>query len=353
MIVALGSVPALLWAIRQSLVPLPIDLAIISTSGVSTISFHAGVAMRAFAPTAGPFHLGILAGTVLIIAVVFSLRAGRWYPLALLAGAALGLSITRGNIGATAVALVVMAIIQATPRDRLKLAVTGAPAVVLALVLASVAASLPTVSVTPVAPPPAGTNGGGAAGSGAPASDEPAPELPSLEEDRSFQFRLLFWRDQLEAIVERPLLGYGTSAAADGFDDAYAGTDSRHFGPHSLYTKPALELGVIGFILFATIFVGVFVSILRIVRANRLLATISIGLFVLVTVSGLTGPMLDAYPFNVLFWATLGWVVLWQPARSRTVERNVPTATADEVREAGRVPLSRLAEGRGMGFPES
>ncbi len=79
-IVALGSIPALLWAIRQSLVPLPIDLAIISTSGVSSISFHAGVAMRAFAPTAGPFHLGILAGTVLIIAVVFSQRAGRWVP---------------------------------------------------------------------------------------------------------------------------------------------------------------------------------------------------------------------------------------------------------------------------------
>ncbi len=163
-----------------------------------------------------------------------------------------------------------------------------------------------------------------------PAVIDPPVVLPSLEEDRSFQFRLLFWREQLEAFVERPLLGYGTSAAADGFEDAYAGTGSRHFGPHSLYTKPALELGVVGLILFAAILLAVFISILRIVEANRLLATLSIGLFTLVTVSGLTGPMLDAYPFNVLFWATLGWVVVWQPARAPTVERDVPTATADE-----------------------
>ena len=313
-IIALGSIPALLWAIRQSWFPQPFDLQIITTSGVSSISFHAGVAMRAFAPTAGPFHLGILAGTVLIIAVVYSLRSGRWFPLALLAGTALGLSITRANIGATAAAVVVMAIIQATGRDRLKLAAVGAPAIALALVFASVAASAPTDPTTPASPPPAGVDSGDGDGDG------PVAELPSLEEDQNFQFRLQFWREQLEAIVERPLIGYGTSAAADGFDADYEGTGSRNFGPHSLYTKPALELGLIGFIVFMAILVGAFVAMLRILSVNRRLATISIGLFVLVTVSGLTGPMLDAYPFNVIFWATLGWVVVWQPARSPAVQ---------------------------------
>lgn len=330
-VVALGSIPALLWAIRQAFVPLPIDLAIISTAGASPISFHAGIAMRAFAPTAGPFHLGILAGTVLIIAAVFSQRAGRWFLLSLLAGAALGLSITRANIGATAVALVVMALIQATTRERTKLVLTGAPAVALALVLGFAAATLPAVSVAPPSQPPASAGAGATSGPGAGnGAGGPVVEVPSLDEDQNFQFRLLFWREQLEAFVERPLIGYGTSAAADGFDDVYAGTDSRHFGPHSLYTKPALELGVVGIILFATILVGFFVSIVRIVQTNGLLATLSMGLFILVTVAGLTGPMLDAYPFNVLFWATVAWVVVWQPARSPAVERTVPPAAANE-----------------------
>jgi hypothetical protein len=69
---------------------------------------------------------------------------------------------------------------------------------------------------------------------------------------------------------------------------------------------------------------------LRIVQTNRLLATLSIGLYMLVTVAGLTGPMLDAYPFNVVLWATVAWVVVWQPARSPAVPRNAPAPAANE-----------------------
>lgn len=306
-VVALGSIPAFLWAIRQAFVPLSIDLAVITTAGASPISFHAGQTMRAFSPTAGPFHLGILSGTVLLVAVAFGQRSTRWFSLALLAAVALGLSITRANIGATAAAVVVMAVVQATTRDRLRLLAAGMPAVALAFVMALAVTSLPEVPVTPGAPPAAGGGGGSGAGGAGPIID-----APSLEEDRSLQFRLIFWREQLSAIADRPLVGYGTSAAADGFDRDYAGTNSRNFNPHSLFTKPALELGVVGFVLFIGILITALISILRTNGANRLLATISIGLFVLVTVSGLTGPMLDAYPFNVLFWATLGWVVVWR-----------------------------------------
>jgi O-Antigen ligase len=317
-LVALGSIPALLWAIRQSFAPLPMDLAIIETAGASEISFRAGVAIRAFAPTAGPFHLGILAGTVLVIAVALSRTVPRWILLSLLAGAALGLSITRANIIAAALAIVVMALLQVDLRERLRLVAFGVPAIVLALGMAVVATSTPDIPGLPEPPPPVAspTTGGQGDGNGGPGDGGSPVEVPSLGDDTNLQYRLIFWREQLDAFRERPLIGYGTSSAADGFGNDYEGTGSRHFGPHSVYTKPALELGIVGLVLFLTILVGAFLAILRIVKTDRLLATLAMGILVLVAASGLTGPMLDAYPFNVLFWATLGWVVASQPKRS-------------------------------------
>ena len=49
----------------------------------------------------------------------------------------------------------------------------------------------------------------------------------------------------------------------------------------------------------------------------------------LVLVSGLTGPMLDAYPFNLLFWAVAGAVV--NRAASRRSDPGTP-ATVDSIR---------------------
>lgn len=37
-------------------------------------------------------------------------------------------------------------------------------------------------------------------------------------------------------------------------------------------------------------------------------ALIGFGLLVMTMVSKLSGPILDAYPFNLLFWATIGWL---------------------------------------------
>jgi hypothetical protein len=39
-------------------------------------------------------------------------------------------------------------------------------------------------------------------------------------------------------------------------------------------------------------------------------ALISIAIFVALSITGLTGPMLDAYPVNLLVWATVGWVAV-------------------------------------------
>ena len=71
--------------------------------------------------------------------------------------------------------------------------------------------------------------------------------------DTSLKFRFGYWKAYLQAIAENPVVGYGTSAAADGFDRDYAGTGKRNFEPHSMYLKPALEMGVGGLVIFVAI----------------------------------------------------------------------------------------------------
>lgn len=300
---ALASLPALAWSIRQSASVLPIELAIIDTSGASPISFHAGAALRAFAPTAGPFHLGILAGSVLLVSLAFAGSRSRsrwWAAVAVIAGIALGASITRANIVASVIAIAVIVLV-ARP-DRLRTAVLAAPAVLATVLSVAIATAVAPVDPGPggpePSPPPSGQPGG----------------IPNPLEDRSLQFRFLFWAEQLSAIAERPIQGYGTSAAADGFGDHYAGTGSRNFQPHSLYLKPALELGLGGLVLFLWIIATLLLALRARWSPRDPVWLAGGGVLVMTLVSGLTGPMLDAYPFNLFFWALAGFVVSLPPA---------------------------------------
>ena len=127
--------------------------------------------------------------------------------------------------------------------------------------------------------------------------------------DRSLQFRFQFWEKQLTAAADQPWIGYGTSSAADGFDRLYVGTSGRNFEPHSIYLKILLEQGVAGFVIFMAILAMLGLIELRRLRSGGVFNRVALAILVLVGVSGLTGPMLDAYPFNLLFWAIAGLAV--------------------------------------------
>jgi O-antigen ligase len=312
-IVALGAIPALLWSIRQFVWPLPSELSIITSSGVSATSFHSGTVLRAFAPAASPFHLGIVAGTIAIIGVVMAAQQRReWAIVSVVAAVALGLSLTRANIIATLVALGFVAAIEVW-RARIAFpavlaGVVGATALTVAILAAG---SQPPYNPTPSSPR-------SSAGAGATAAPTPGGiVIPDPAADRSLRFRFQFWEEQLNAIARQPLIGYGTGSAADGFDRLYRGTGSERFEPHSIYLKVLIEQGFIGFVVFGLFLATLGIIVLRRQRSRALVDTIALGIFTLVVVSGLTGPMLDAYPFNLLFWTFAGIVVSRHVAVSR------------------------------------
>ncbi|MEP6638643.1 MAG: O-antigen ligase family protein [Chloroflexota bacterium] len=341
-IVALGSVLACLFAIRQFVSPAAVDLEILNTSGVSPITFHSGVVLRAFSPTAGPFHLGAIAACVTIISLGLARSGARWWvAVSVIAAVVVGLTLTRANMIAVAVGITMMILVSANGGGRGRAIMNAAPAVlgvVLAALIASGALAAPgttgpppTAIGTETSPEPSDGDGLGGVVTGV---------LNPLE-DRNLQFRFQFWGNFLVAFLERPLVGYGTSAAADGFDRHYANTGSMNFEPHSLYVKSALELGIFGVILIVGILGLAFALGIRARSRAPVLGLIGVGISVVIAVSGITTPMLDAYPVNLLFWSTLGWLALaasrasvgttlWQPARPPTVDRGVPTATADE-----------------------
>lgn len=324
-LVLIVTIPALVWAIRQFFVPIALELAIISTSGASSISFHSGTVLRAFAPTASPFHLGILAGTFVIGASILAgARRDRWLASAILSAIALGLSLTRANLLATVFALIALAVLSFIALRRFRPLVIAGGISAIALVVAVYAASSQPPYVVPgsvgPSPPPATTAPGASPGAPSPVTVTPPPiRIPDPLEDRSLLYRFQFWREQLSAVAERPLIGFGTSSAADGFDRLYAGTRSRNFEPHSIYTKVLLEQGMIGFLVFVVLLAMLLLTALRAVLRrgpDAVFETWVLGILLLVGVSGLTGPMLDAYPFNLLFWAAAGLLV--QSVRSRS-----------------------------------
>lgn len=313
-IFAIGSIPALLFAVRQFFAPTALDFEILYSSGISPITFHSGVVLRAFSPTAGPFHLGVLAACVTVISLALARSGSRWWvAVACLAAATLGLTITRASMIAAIVAVGAMIVISAFGSGRPRAILAAAPAgmaMVLAALIAAGAIGLPALS----------PGGNSDPGSSFPPSASMPPGSESIGgivtgvlnplEDRNLRFRFEFWRSFIIAFAERPLIGYGTSAAADGFDRFYEGTGSRNFEPHSLYLKAALELGILGLLILLAILALALVLSLRVLRLVPVLGLIGIAVLFVFTVSGLTGPMLDAYPLNLLFWSTLGWMAL-------------------------------------------
>lgn len=307
--VVIGSIPALAWAIRQFFIPLDLEIDIVRSAGTSLISFHSGLVLRAFAPTAGPFHLGLLAASIAVASVALTGGTGGrgWLLLAALAGFALGLSITRANVvgGLIAVAIASLMVYRSVPRA----VAAAAPFALAAVIAISVA-----VGVVPAPVPDSPLR-----------SPSPTPASPGDQtldrvedivrgvtnpfEDPSLQFRFGYWQSYLKAVAQRPIVGYGTSAAGDGFDRLYEDSAGRNFDPHSLYLKPALELGIPGALIFLALLGAIVYQAARVRRVAPLVGATALGIVAAVMISGLTGPMLDAYPVNLLFWSTVGWVM--------------------------------------------
>ena len=91
--------------------------------------------------------------------------------------------------------------------------------------------------------------------------------------------RLLIWKAGVEALARRPVIGYGTG----GFERAVRPFLGHGRAPHNSYLGVLVEQGVLGFILFALMFIAVIRQNLALPRLERrfaqvLLATLCVAM---------------------------------------------------------------------------
>jgi len=313
---AVLSVPAMIMGVRQFLWPLPIDFAIIDSSSAAVWTFHQAGTLRAFSPTSGPFLFGLVASLAFMTATAaFMAGRVRWIVVAVLALAALALSITRANIVATAIGAIAVIVAYQWSCGRKTLALTLAAGSLFAVSVATLLGSL----------------------FGGVGFERMVAELTAGTDpfnDPSFETRIGLWGDFMNAIGANPLIGYGTSSAADGLGAQYAMAGHDFFSPHSIYFKAILEMGLLGLVLLVWFLLALGIATMR--CREPFLRAVSLGVFLLVIVSGISGPMLDAYPFNLAFWTLAGYLINSRQALSAysagkvatTREIRTPTATS-------------------------
>ena len=293
-----GSLPAFLFGIRQYFVPLPIDQAIVGSSGVSWETFMQASQLRAFSPTSGPFHLGMLAAAAVIAGMVMTRASDRrWVVPTAVAAATLALTLTRaiwigtlvGSVAAAAALLASERRSSLKQRDLLSAWRIAAKAGVAILGLLVVVAAFGIATQQ--------------------ADRWTAFIQSSVIDPKNLWLRFEYWSSFVAPIQQSPWTGYGTSAAEDGSGSVYLAAGMLRLHLHSILSSRSSSWASVGLCCSWSGFSHILQCAVRSVTPAPISGSIAIGVLTLTLVAGITGPMLDAYPFNLLFWALAGIVV--------------------------------------------
>jgi O-antigen ligase len=132
----------------------------------------------------------------------------------------------------------------------------------------------------------------------------------SVREDRNVQGRIGMWRPVWEAIVQRPVMGYGTGALGGGSEEVRIGV--KPVNGMTLADNQYLELGgefgLLGVLLYVTVIVANLVNwtYWRGPWLVRVWVTLAASASLLFLVSGVGNAPLDYYPANAFFWLLTG-----------------------------------------------
>jgi O-antigen ligase len=279
------------YGMKQFFYPTSIDLKVINMSTASSITFTALGQMRAFSTMSSPFHLGMyMVMMILLMVALFQQKKRQGYLFFAIAVylVTIFLTLTRSSwIGLFGALAFYIFLLFSERRSRLTV---RAIAIVGGFIfgIAWFAQTHPYFSVI----------------------SDYFTSLGTITETTHFQGRIEGWMDTtLPAIMRNPFVGYGTGSALDSF--SHRSIYLTKFTSHSLYLKYAIEMGIGGLVLFLLILIT---SLKHGIKAYlqlkdiylKSLAGWILTFIVAVSISGLSGPMLDAYPVNLYFWFLLG-----------------------------------------------
>ncbi len=285
-VLAICSVPILLYAIKQFFVISDFDRAMIENTAANMDTWQLFGKIRSFGLFSGPFHLGLFAGIIFWIAVALRSQSGKWYysALATLAVTAAIASLTRSSV---------IALVGSVPVV-LFLVMRGARLRVAAVTLTSVVVLLATFYLL-------------RSSSDSFASIvEGYSVLESLQEDGRLQGRFEDYRHGARMFAEYPL-GAGMGSASDAMGSQFSSANKQHLTSHNLLLWVGIETGAVGLLLFVGILISVGLAIRKLILiGDTPMAMAACGALVVVLITGMTGSTLSAYPVNLIFWTLSG-----------------------------------------------
>lgn len=292
----IGSFIISLYGIKQFMLPSALDYRLIELSTASPITYMMGGHIRAFSTLPGPFHLGIYLVCVLLLLFAIWQR----YPNKRLSVVILGIpmlvalimTVTKSNWAGLLAGVLTLILLNSKQPFRLawRLFSFGFIILMAGYLLLRISATTPGLQTV-------------YAGLQALLNPLDAPTI---------KFRLDLWNETVIPLIKNsPWFGYGTGSAGEGLGNLFENTSSIYITSHNLYFKIQIELGLLGVLWFFGFILYTLVYIWRVRRRLRdpflkIVSDWTLAFVVAVTVAGLTGAILDAYPVNLIFWLLLG-----------------------------------------------
>jgi hypothetical protein len=165
--------------------------------------------------------------------------------------------------------------------------------------------------VSGVAPPPAPVTGG----------DTPVPPPVSVRGGADSSSRAVIWAASIDAILERPLTGYGPGTNAEALAPFLTGPNVIYRGltSHSTWLRTALEMGVIGLLALLGIVAATALTIVRNRPVDGRLLEPSMWALIAATAAIVVGQstetlLLGGLTYASLYWALAMGVIVARPA---------------------------------------
>lgn len=286
-----------IYGIKQFILPTSLDYRLIDLSTASRVTYLMGGHIRAFSTLSGPFHLGILlVASSLVILALYLAKVKRNIlflgSLFLIQVIALVMTVTKSNMFALiAGCLVLVFLLTKNPvRTALRLFILGIIGLALVWIIFATTANNQQFRTV----------------------HQGIKDLINPAQAQTMLFRLELWQEEvIPLMLASPWTGYGTGSAGEGLGFYFENTKSTYISAHNLFFKVIFELGFPGLLIFLTILGLSFIILFR--NHRRLNDPLfmafnawGLALIVSVLVAGVAGPILDAYPINLLFWIVIG-----------------------------------------------
>ncbi len=289
-VILIASTIVALYAIKQYFWPSWWDLRIIDMTTASAATFTSSGRMRAFSTLPSAAHLSMLLVLSVLISLFFIIQGIKrriciffLFPLLF----SFSLTIVRAGWVALGVGLATSVFFAIRQRRRKTAFMVVLASVIAVMLIFRLLPSLREMSEIYTA----------------------LTSLRHVTQEYHWQGRVISWRRYLLPSVILNPLGYGTGAAADNLHHAFTGY--RTFTSHSTYLKIALELGVLGLLLFIAIswkIIRIGLSTFSKIQDDFLRGTTVtiLSFFAAFLVGGIVGPFTDTYPTNLYLWFLLG-----------------------------------------------